>query len=186
MVDGCVLTSAARTNNGEHLATTDGYGRLRLVRYPAVNQGQVSLVLFGSKVVSASISSKTFIFLYKAWSDLRRDIVAPIQRCLGFLPPLSTYVSRCIRQGFREYRGHASPIRNCSFLVDDSSLLTSGGQDCILFLWNFEERADAEGAASNDDKGAQGLKLPESDVEVETLKLREERIHHPDLKDMSW
>lgn len=42
LVDGCVLTAAARANNGEQLALADGFGRVRLLRYPAVNDDQVS------------------------------------------------------------------------------------------------------------------------------------------------
>lgn len=42
LVDGCVLTVAARANNGEQLAVADGFGRVRLLRYPAVNDDQVS------------------------------------------------------------------------------------------------------------------------------------------------
>lgn len=41
LVDGCVLTTAARANNGEQLALADGFGRVRLLRYPAVNNDQV-------------------------------------------------------------------------------------------------------------------------------------------------
>lgn len=41
LVDGCVLTTAARANNGEQLALADGFGRVRLLRYPAVNDDQV-------------------------------------------------------------------------------------------------------------------------------------------------
>lgn len=41
LIDGCVLTSAARSNNGEQLVVTDGYGRIRLFQYPAVNDDQV-------------------------------------------------------------------------------------------------------------------------------------------------
>jgi len=41
-VDGCILTVAARANNGEQLALADGFGRVRLLRYPAVNDDQVS------------------------------------------------------------------------------------------------------------------------------------------------
>lgn len=40
-MDGCVLTAVARANNGEQLAVADGFGRLRLLRYPAVNDDQV-------------------------------------------------------------------------------------------------------------------------------------------------
>lgn len=40
-MDGCVLTAAARANNGEQLALSDGFGRVRLLRYPAVNDDQV-------------------------------------------------------------------------------------------------------------------------------------------------
>lgn len=43
-MDGSVLTVAARSNNGEQLALGDGFGRLRLLRYPAVNDDQVWLV----------------------------------------------------------------------------------------------------------------------------------------------
>lgn len=42
LVDGCVPTTAARANNGEQLALVDGFGRVRLLRYPAVNDDQVS------------------------------------------------------------------------------------------------------------------------------------------------
>lgn len=42
LVDGCVLTVAARANNGEQLVLADGFGRVRLLRYPAVNDDQVS------------------------------------------------------------------------------------------------------------------------------------------------
>ncbi|CAM9957331.1 unnamed protein product, partial [Hapterophycus canaliculatus] len=86
--DGCVLTVAARSNNGEQLALADGYGRVRLLRYPAVNDDQ----------------------------------------------------------DFRQYRGHGCPVRNCGFLADDASLVTSGGRDCAVLLWAFEARANGEGA----------------------------------------
>lgn len=43
-MDGCVLTAAARANNGEQLALSDGFGRVRLLRYPAVNDDQVKQV----------------------------------------------------------------------------------------------------------------------------------------------
>lgn len=33
---------AARANNGEQLALGDGFGRVRLLRYPAVNDDQVA------------------------------------------------------------------------------------------------------------------------------------------------
>lgn len=42
-MDGCVLTVAARANNGEQLVLADGFGRVRLLRYPAVNDDQVRM-----------------------------------------------------------------------------------------------------------------------------------------------
>lgn len=45
LVDGCVPTIAARANNGEQLALADGFGRVRLLRYPAVNDDQVARLL---------------------------------------------------------------------------------------------------------------------------------------------
>lgn len=41
LVDGCVLTATARSNDGEQLAMTDGFGRVRLFRYPAIYDNQV-------------------------------------------------------------------------------------------------------------------------------------------------
>lgn len=44
-MNGCSLTAAARSNNGEQLALADGFGRVRLLRYPAVNDDQASHTL---------------------------------------------------------------------------------------------------------------------------------------------
>ncbi|CAM9122646.1 unnamed protein product [Ascophyllum nodosum] len=128
LVDGCMLTAAARANNGEQLALADGFGRVRLLRYPAVHEDQ----------------------------------------------------------DFRQYRGHGCPVRNCGFLVDDASLVSSGGRDCAVMLWAFEARAGAEGVGLVDSqKGTGELYLYGNDPEVETVLMTEEdRLHHPDLKDL--
>ncbi|CAM9100029.1 unnamed protein product [Discosporangium mesarthrocarpum] len=39
-VDGCVLTSASRANNGEQMVTADTYGRVRLYQYPVTHLDQ--------------------------------------------------------------------------------------------------------------------------------------------------
>eukprot|EP00752_Nemacystus_decipiens_P004400 g4020.t2 len=130
LVDGCVLTAAARANNGEQLAIADGFGRVRLLRYPAVNDDQ----------------------------------------------------------DFRQYRGHGCPVRNCGFLADDRSLVTSGGRDCAILLWSFEARADAEGAGMASSSSANGGRDDQftDDPDVETLVMADEdRLHHPDLRDLS-
>ncbi|CAN0063286.1 unnamed protein product [Pylaiella littoralis] len=130
LVDGCVLTVAARANNGEQLVVADGFGRLRLLRYPAVNDNQ----------------------------------------------------------DYRQYRGHGCPVRNCSFLADDRSLVTSGGRDCAVLLWAFEPRADAEGVGVVDSYSTNGgvKYVLEDDPEVETVVMADEdRARHPDLKDLS-
>lgn len=79
-------------------------------------------------------------------------------------------------------------MRNCSFLADDGSLVTSGGQDCAIFLWSFEARADAEGAGivgSSSTNGG-GHDQFTDDPDVETLVMADEdRLHHPDLRDLS-
>lgn len=91
----------------------------------------------------------------------------------------------CYRQDFRQYRGHACPVRNCSFLTDDNSLVTSGGRDCALLLWGFEARADGEGAGT-DEFSSKDRELLLTDVEVETVMIADnERLQHPDLKDLS-
>ena len=89
-------------------------------------------------------------------------------------------------QDFRQYRGHGCPVRNCGFLVDDASLVSSGGRDCAVMLWAFEARAGAEGVGLVDSqKGTGELYLYGNDPEVETVLMTEEdRLHHPDLKDL--
>lgn len=93
-------------------------------------------------------------------------------------------------------------MRNCGFLADDESLVTSGGRDCALLLWAFEARADAEGAGmvvdstssssradgsgSGRGKGGGERDLYEDDPDVETIAVAEEdRLRHPDLRDLS-
>lgn len=76
-------------------------------------------------------------------------------------------------------------MRNCDFLADDSSLVTTGGRDCLVFLWTFEGKAGAEGAVTGD-KGPQYAGSSEDDIEVETVKMTDdEKLLHPDLKDLS-
>lgn len=79
-------------------------------------------------------------------------------------------------------------MRNCSFLADDGSFVSSGGGDCAILLWAFEARADAEGAgvidASSATAGGRGLYADDPDVETVTMT-DEDRSHHPDLKDLS-
>lgn len=77
-------------------------------------------------------------------------------------------------------------MRNCAFLADDTSLVTSGGQDCALLLWGFEARADGEGAGIDDVSLKKDKDSFLTDVEVETVMIADdERLHHPDLKDFS-
>lgn len=91
-------------------------------------------------------------------------------------------------QDFRQYRGHGCPVRNCGFLADDGSLVTSGGRDCAILLWSFEAKADAEGAgvAGYSPTNGGGDDHFTDDPDVETLVMAdEERLHHPDLRDLS-
>lgn len=98
-------------------------------------------------------------------------------------------------------------MRNCVFLADDESLVTSGGRDCAVLLWAFEARADAEGAGmskaggsssgyasektggarkGNGHSGAAARDIFADDPEVETIVMAEEdRSRHPDLRDLS-
>lgn len=80
-------------------------------------------------------------------------------------------------------------MRNCSFLADDGSFVSSGGGDCAILLWAFEARADAEGAGLTDASSATegGRDAPYTDdPDVETVTMtNEDRLHHPDLKDLS-
>lgn len=95
-------------------------------------------------------------------------------------------VARC--QDFRQYRGHGCPVRNCGFLADDGSLVTSGGRDCAVLLWAFEARADAEGAGMADSSSMNGgdKYVLADDPEVETVVMADEdRARHPDLRDLS-
>ncbi|CAM9222867.1 unnamed protein product [Choristocarpus tenellus] len=127
-MDGCVLTSAARSNNGEHLVTTDSFGRLKLFQYPAINPDQ----------------------------------------------------------DFREYRGHAAPLRNSQFLANDGLLITCGGRDCAIMQWTFQPQASVEGAWGNDTEKATSLSGIDIDIEVQDVKMEdEERLHYIDLKDRS-
>lgn len=91
-------------------------------------------------------------------------------------------------QDFRQYRGHGCPVRSCNFLADDESLVTSGGRDCAIFLWYFEARADAEGAgmagASSTNRGEDDRFADDPDVET-LVMADEDRLHHPDLRDLS-
>lgn len=79
-------------------------------------------------------------------------------------------------------------MRNCDFLADDGSLVTSGGRDCAILLWSFEAKADAEGAGmggSSSTNGEGGDQFAD-DPDVETLVMAEDdRLHHPDLRDLS-
>lgn len=90
-------------------------------------------------------------------------------------------------QDFRQYRGHGCPVRNCFFLADDQSLVSSGGRDCAVLLWGFEARADCEGKGMADSSSAKGgRELYTDDPEVETVVMADsDRLHHPDLRDLS-
>ncbi len=78
-------------------------------------------------------------------------------------------------------------MRNCRFLADDGSLITSGGRDCAVFLWAFEARADAEGAGMIGDSATMGSdQFFTDDPDVETVVMADEdRSRHPDLRDLS-
>jgi len=95
--------------------------------------------------------------------------------------------SLSVLQDFRQYRGHGCPVRNCSFLADDGSLITSGGRDCAVFLWAFEARADAEGAGvigASSTIGGDHVFTDDPDVET-VVMADEDRLRHPDLRDLS-
>jgi WD40 repeat protein len=49
----------------------------------------------------------------------------------------------------RVYGGHSSHVTNVAFSFDDSALLSTGGQDCSLFLWKIVDVDSSTGSESS-------------------------------------
>lgn len=102
LVDGCVLTVAARANNGEQLALADGFGRVRLLRYPAVNDDQVAerslIILELSSFIRVHLSTLLFTLnrystiVPEQWLTHRRTIGSGGGKVITLLGEASTHV----------------------------------------------------------------------------------------------